>query len=166
MQYELRTQVIEPPRKTFTHLVRRYGDRPAAELPLLFQRILQNAIRDWFRRQKVRSLWSTLLSSLAPGRGEDDDQDPLETLSEAGESNRELSPPDQLERAQVIEIIEQEVSKLPPRQREAFLMRYWEELDVAETASAMGCSEGSVKTHCSRATHALAAALRARGITL
>jgi RNA polymerase sigma-70 factor (ECF subfamily) len=143
-----------------------YGDRAAEELAPLFQRILQNAIRDWFRRQKVRSLWSTLLSSLAPGRGEDDDQDPLETLSEAGESNRELSPPDQLERAQVIEIIEQEVSKLPPRQREAFLMRYWEELDVAETASAMGCSEGSVKTHCSRATHALAAALRARGITL
>jgi len=143
-----------------------YGDRAAEELAPLFQRILQNAIRDWFRRQKVRSLWSTLLSSLAPGRGEDDDQDPLETLPEAGESNRELSPPDQLERAQVIEIIEQEVSKLPPRQREAFLMRYWEELDVAETASAMGCSEGSVKTHCSRATHALAAALRARGITL
>jgi RNA polymerase sigma-70 factor (ECF subfamily) len=143
-----------------------YGDRAAEELPPLFQRILQNAIRDWFRRQKVRSLWTTLLSSLAPGRGEDDDQDPLETLPEAGESNRELSPPDQLERAQVIEIIEQEVSKLPPRQREAFLMRYWEELDVAETASAMGCSEGSVKTHCSRATHALAAALRARGITL
>jgi RNA polymerase sigma-70 factor, ECF subfamily len=143
-----------------------YGDRDAGELAPLFQRILQNAIRDWFRRQKVRSLWTTLLSSLAPGRGEDDDQDPLETLQEAGDSNREESPPDRLERAQVLEIIEQEVSKLPPRQREAFLMRYWEELDVAETASAMGCSEGSVKTHCSRATHALAAALRARGITL
>ena len=147
-------------------LSERYGDRAPEELPPLFQRILQNAIRDWFRRQKVRSLWTTLLSSLAPGRGEEDDQDPLETLQEAGDSNREPSPPERLERAQVLEIIEQEVSKLPPRQREAFLMRYWEELDVAETASAMGCSEGSVKTHCSRATHALAAALRARGITL
>jgi len=143
-----------------------YGDRAADELAPLFQRILQNAIRDWFRRQKVRSLWTTLLSSLAPGRGEEDDQDPLETLQEAGDSNREESPPDRLERAQVLEIIEQELSKLPPRQREAFLMRYWEELDVAETASAMGCSEGSVKTHCSRAIHALAAALRARGVTL
>jgi len=143
-----------------------YGDRDAGELAPLFQRILQNAIRDWFRRQKVRSLWTTLLSSLAPGRGEDDDQDPLETLSEAGDSNRELSPPDRLERVQVLEIIEQEISRLPARQREAFLMRYWEELDVAETANAMGCSEGSVKTHCSRATHALAAALRARGVTL
>ena len=143
-----------------------YGDRAAEELAPLFQRILQNAIRDWFRRQKVRSMWTTLLSSLSPGRDGDDDQDPLETLQAAGDSNREDTPPERLERSQVIEIIEQEVSRLPARQREAFLMRYWEELDVAETAEAMGCSEGSVKTHCSRATHALAAALRARGITL
>jgi len=147
-------------------LSERYGDRPIVELAPLFQRILQNAIRDWFRRQRVRSLWTTLLSSLGPGRGDDDDQDPLETLQAAGDSNREESPPDRLERAQVIEIIEQEVSRLPSRQREAFLMRYWEELDVADTAKAMGCSEGSVKTHCSRATYALAAALRARGVTL
>jgi RNA polymerase sigma-70 factor (ECF subfamily) len=143
-----------------------YGDRAAEELPPLFQRILQNAIRDWYRRQKVRSTWTTLLSSLVPGRGEEDDQDPLETLQASGDSNPEDTPPERLERAQVVEIIEQEVSRLPDRQREAFLLRYWEELDVAETARAMGCSEGSVKTHCSRATHALAAALRARGITL
>jgi RNA polymerase sigma-70 factor (ECF subfamily) len=147
-------------------LAQSYGERAAEELAPLFQRILQNAIRDWYRRQKVRSLWTTLLSSLSPGRGEDDDQDPLETLQAAGDSNREDSPPERLERKQVIEIIEEEVSRLPPRQREAFLMRYWEELDVAETAKAMGCSEGSVKTHCSRATHALAIALRSRGVTL
>jgi RNA polymerase sigma-70 factor (ECF subfamily) len=55
---------------------------------------------------------------------------------------------------------------LPARQREAFLMRYWEDMDVAETASVMACSQGSVKTHCSRATHALAKALREKGITL
>jgi RNA polymerase sigma-70 factor (ECF subfamily) len=147
-------------------LSERYGDRSAEELPPLFQRILQNAIRDWFRRQKVRSTWTTLLSALAPGRGEEDDQDPLDTLQEAGDANREESPPDKLERSQVVEIIEKELSLLPARQREAFIMRYWEELDVAETAKAMGCSEGSVKTHCSRATHALAIALRAKGITL
>jgi RNA polymerase sigma-70 factor (ECF subfamily) len=148
-------------------LAERYGDRPLAELPMLFQRILQNAIRDWFRRQKVRSLWVTLFSSLLPGRaGDEDDGDPLETLPAAGESNPEELPGERLERMQVIEIIEQEISKLPSRQRQAFLMRYWEELDVTDTARAMGCSEGSVKTHCSRAAHALAQALKARGITL
>jgi RNA polymerase sigma-70 factor (ECF subfamily) len=62
--------------------------------------------------------------------------------------------------------IETEIQELPARQREAFLMRYWEELDVAETAAVMGCSEGSVKTHCSRAVHALSKALTAKGITL
>ena len=147
-------------------LSERYGDRSPAELPPLFQRILQNAIRDWFRRQKVRSTWTTLFSSLGVGRGEDDDQDPLETLRAAGTSNPEETPVEHLERSQVIEIIEQEIARLPQRQRQAFLMRYWEELDVAETARAMGCSEGSVKTHCSRAAHALAKALKSRGITL
>jgi RNA polymerase sigma-70 factor (ECF subfamily) len=147
-------------------LAEKYGQRPVAELPLLFHRIVQNAIRDYFRRQKVRSLWTTLLSSLGPSHGEDEEHDPLETLQPVDGSNAEESPAEQLERAQVLEIIEQELAKLPPRQRQAFIMRYWEELDVADTARIMGCSEGSVKTHCSRAAHALAAALKARGITL
>jgi len=146
-------------------LAEKYGERPATELPLLFHRIMQNAIRDWYRRQKVRSLWTTLFSSLG-SRSEDEDYDPLDTLEAAGGSNAEDAPGTNLERTQVLEIIEQELTKLPARQREAFMMRYWEELDVAETAKAMGCSEGSVKTHCSRATHALAIALKARGITL
>ena len=143
-------------------LAEKYGERPVAELPALFHRIVQNAIRDWFRRQKVRSLWTTLLSSLSPAH-EDDEHDPLETLQVAGDSNVD-SPAASLESAQVLEIIEQELTRLPSRQREAFIMRYWEELDVAETASVMGCSEGSVKTHCSRAVHALAKALKAKGI--
>ena len=147
-------------------LAEKYGHRPPAELPLLFHRIMQNAIRDWFRRQKVRSLWTTLLSSLSPGRGEDDDQDPLETLEAADGSNAEEAPAAQLERSQVLEIIEQEIKRLPERQREAFILRYWEELDVAEAAAAMGCSEGSVKTHCSRAVHALAGMLSAKGLKL
>ena len=143
-------------------LAEKYGHRPAAELPMLFHRIVQNAIRDWFRRQKVRSLWTTLFSSLNPGRDEDDEHDPLETH----DSGAEDGPAAQLEQSQVLEIIRQELKRLPERQREAFILRYWEELDVAGTARAMNCSEGSVKTHCSRAAHALQVALRARGITL
>jgi RNA polymerase sigma-70 factor (ECF subfamily) len=141
-----------------------YGDRPVSELPLLFTRIVQNAILDFFRRQKVRSTWITLFSALSSPDGED--SDPLESLeAQAGSASAE-SAQDQVERGQVVGIIEQEVSRLPARQREAFLLRYWEDLDVAETAASMKCSEGSVKTHCSRATQALAKALRARGIEL
>jgi RNA polymerase sigma-70 factor (ECF subfamily) len=147
-------------------LAEKYGNRPPAELPMLFHRIVQNAIRDWYRRQKVRSVWTTLLSSLSPGHGDDEEHDPLETLQRSDESNAEESPGRRAERTQVLEIIDQEISRLPTRQREAFLLRYWEELDVAETARRMDCSEGSVKTHCSRAAHALAEALKARGITL
>jgi len=146
-------------------LAEKYGAKPAAELPMLFQRILQNTIRDFYRRQKVRSRWVTLFSALSPGR-EDDDTDPLETLESADTSKAKEGPSDLLEQSQVLEVIEKELQRLPPRQRQAFLLRYWEELDVAETATVMGCSQGSVKTHCSRAAHALAAALRARGIEL
>ncbi len=149
-------------------LAEKYGDRPPEELPLLFQRILQNAIRDHFRRTKVRSFWTTLFSSLTPDSAESDnaDFDPLETL-EAEEGSRQAeSAYDEVARAQMLSVIQGEIEKLPARQREAFLLRYWEELDVSETAQAMGCSEGSVKTHCSRATHALAQSLKAKGISL
>ncbi|MBL8380095.1 MAG: RNA polymerase sigma factor [Burkholderiales bacterium] len=148
-------------------LSEKYGDRPAQELPLLFQRILQNAIRDYFRRTKVRSFWTTLFSSLGPAdESEAQDFDPLETLeSEPGSKSAE-SAEDLVQREQVMALIEKEIERLPERQREAFLLRYWEELDVSETAAVMGCSEGSVKTHCSRATHALALALKSKGVSL
>jgi len=146
-------------------LAEKYSARPAAELPLLFQRILQNGVRDHFRRQKVRSTWTTSLANLGLG-GDDDDADPLETLEVEEHANIPASPAERMDQAQVMAAIEDAVKALPDRQREAFMLRYWEELDVSETAKAMGCSEGSVKTHCSRATHALAKALRAKGITL
>jgi len=145
-------------------LTERYGSRPPPELPLLFQRILQNVIRDFYRRQKVRSLWTSPLSSLfGPESGEE--VDPLETLDTADDSQFSRSPADQMEGAQVIGIIEKALEALPARQRQAFLLRYWEELDVAEAAKVMGCSEGSVTTHCSRDTHALATILKKQGIT-
>jgi RNA polymerase sigma-70 factor (ECF subfamily) len=145
-------------------LTDKYSGKPVTELPMLFQRILQNTIRDHYRRQKVRSTWTTLLSSFTSG--EDDDSDPLETLQSEDTPGAKTTPATQLEQRQLLDLIEGEIKKLPPRQREAFLMRYWEEMDIAETAAAMGCSEGSVKTHCSRATHALATALKAKGIAL
>jgi RNA polymerase sigma-70 factor (ECF subfamily) len=146
-------------------LAEKYGDRPAAELPLLFQRILQNVIRDFYRRQKVRALWTTPVSALF-GSDNDEDHDPLEALEVESSSTSLESPPQQLARAQVLALIEKALEKLPTRQRQAFLLRYWEEMDVAEAAQIMGCSEGSVKTHCSRATHALAAILDKQGIRL
>lgn len=147
-------------------LVEKYADRPIEELPLLFQRILQNTIRDYYRRQKTRSLWTTLFSSLIPhNESENEEYDPLETL-QSEEASNSSDPCKQLEQSQLVRLIEKTIETLPPRQREAFLLRYWEEMDVAETAKVMGCSEGSVKTHCSRATHALAAALKKEGIEL
>ena len=147
-------------------LAENYGDRPVNELPMLFQRILQNTIRDFYRRQKTRSLWTTLLSALTPGHGQDqdDDYDPLDTLEV--ETPGIPTPPAHPERTQVLAALAKEIEKLPPRPREAVLMRYWEDMDIAETAAAMGCTEGSVKTHCSRATHTLATALRLKGIEL
>jgi len=147
-------------------LTENYSGKPAGELPMLFQRILQNAIHDHFRRQKVRSTWTTLLSALGHRDEKDDDYDPLETLQPKTESNAPADPAAHAEQRQTMRIIEQALARLPASQREAFLLRYWEELDVAETAAAMGCSEGSVKTHCSRAVHALAEMLKAKGITL
>lgn len=145
-------------------LAEKYGARPAQEFPLLFHRILQNAIRDHFRRQKVRTFWISPLAALKAADADADDSDPLETLL-TGDASKFSggAPAAALEQAQVLALIEKALETLPPRQRQAFLLRYWEELDVAQTAAVMGCSEGSVKTHCSRATHAMAAFLKTKG---
>lgn len=144
-------------------LTSRYGTRPADELPMLFHRILQNVITDHFRRQRVRNLWTTPLSSLqSDGEREGSELEALEMLeTESGAPDAA----DELERKQLRAVLDEEIARLPRRQREAFLLRYWEDLNVAETALVMGCSEGSVKTHCSRAAHTLAAVLLARGVT-
>lgn len=144
-------------------LAEHYGDKPPAELPMLFQRILSNCTLDWFRRQKTRGALFSNMSDFESA-GDDGDFDLLETLTLQDSSEQTESAETSTSRAQILHQIEIEVQELPARQREAFLMRYWEELDVAETAAAMGCSEGSVKTHCSRAVQALSKALRAKGI--
>ena len=146
-------------------LAQHYGHKPVEELPMLFQRILSNCTLDWFRRQKTQKALFTHLGDFESGE-EGGEFDLLETLLQSDEVSAVQNPQGQTERAQTLRSIEEEIQVLPARQREAFLMRYWEDMDVAETASAMGCSQGSVKTHCSRAVAALSKALRARGIFL
>lgn len=142
-------------------LASKYPDKPVKEYPMLFQRILQNTMRDFWRRQKVRNVWTSLLSSFGASKDGGEDRDPLDTIDVGDESE---NPAVQLEGSQTLNIIEKALKKLPARQREAFVLRYWEELSVAETAESMGCSQGSVKTHCSRALHTMAALLEKQGL--
>jgi RNA polymerase sigma-70 factor (ECF subfamily) len=142
-----------------------YGDKPPNELPMLFQRILSNCTLDWFRRQKTRKALFSNMNDFESADTEGD-FDLLETFTAQDGSQQQESAEDSTRRAQILREIEVEIQQLPARQREAFLMRYWEDMDVAETAAAMGCSEGSVKTHCSRAVAALSKALKAKGIEL
>ena len=144
-------------------LVEKYSNRPPEEFPMLFQRILQNTTRDFWRRQKIRNVWTSLLSSFSLAGEDGDETDPLEIIT--SDSYNGEQPQAQLEQRQTMALIEEALQKLPARQREAFLMRYWEDMDVAETAAAMGCSQGSVKTHCSRAVHTLAKLLAEHQIT-
>jgi RNA polymerase sigma-70 factor (ECF subfamily) len=142
-------------------LAEHYGDKPPAELPLLFQRILSNCVQDWFRRQKTRrSLFSNLSEFDLP-----EEADLMEFLPGVLEGWGSESAEDTTVRTQTLELLESLIKQLPDRQREAFLLRYWEEMDVAETAAVMGCSEGSVKTHCFRAVQSLSQALRDRGFS-
>jgi RNA polymerase sigma-70 factor (ECF subfamily) len=150
---------------TMMKLAQHYGDKPVGELPMLFQRILSNNTLDWFRRRKTRNALFSNMNDFE-STGDDGDFDLLETLQSSVDAEGTESAQDATERAQIMNMIELQIQQLPGRQREAFLMRYWEEMDVAETAAAMGCSEGSVKTHCSRAVLALSKALNAKGIKL
>jgi RNA polymerase sigma-70 factor (ECF subfamily) len=129
-------------------LAHRYGSRPSAEWRPLFYRILENRIRDMQRRRIVRQRVMTWM----PWRSEDEEEapDPIAQAVDLG-----AQPPAQLESDQMMHTLEQALSQLPARQRQAFLLRNIEGLDVAETAAAMKCSQGSVKTHYFRALQAL-----------
>ena len=130
-------------------LARNYGAKPSAEWRPLFYRILENGIRDLQRRRAVRRR----LMVWMPGPKEDPEgeaQDPLDAVADAAPD-----APQQLQQAEAMEQLEASLRALPARQRQAFMLRNFEGLDVAGTAAAMGCSEGSVKTHYSRAVHTL-----------
>ncbi|ABB32831.1 RNA polymerase, sigma-24 subunit, ECF subfamily [Geobacter metallireducens RCH3] len=127
--------------------VNRYAGKPEGEWAPLFHRTLQNRIVDWHRRTGVRNRFRAWFL----GGESEEESDPLENVAD-------LSSPDplaSLQRHDLGEAIESAVRRLPLRQRQAFLLRAWEGLDTAQTAFAMGCSEGSVKTHYSRAVHTL-----------
>jgi RNA polymerase sigma-70 factor (ECF subfamily) len=129
-------------------LVRKYSDRGEDEWTPLFYRILQNGVRDWHRRQAVRNrvmVWT--------GRTKDEDgnYDPIAAAPDPGGR----TPDEQLQNSEAMQALEVAVRALPARQREAFMLRTFEGLDVRGTATAMRCSEGSVKTHYSRAVHSL-----------
>jgi len=137
-------------------LCRSYGERPSDEWTPLFYRILQNGVRDWHRRQAVRN---RIMVWFGRGRSDEDDYDVV-----AGAPDPiGRSPDEELTNNEAMDSLERAVADLPARQREAFMLRTFEGLDVAGTALAMGCSEGSVKTHYSRAIHTLRKRLEEHG---
>lgn len=143
-----RDEALDLVQDAMIKLARNYLSRPENEWTPLFYRILQNGIRDWHRRQKVRNrvmVWF--------GRGRRDDMD-YDMIAEAPDPAGR-SPDEELANQQAMGALERAVAALPTRQREAFMLRTFEGLDVAGTATAMGVSEGSVKTHYSRAVHSL-----------
>ncbi|HEX4974113.1 MAG TPA: RNA polymerase sigma factor [Steroidobacteraceae bacterium] len=132
-------------------LARRYGRRPSEEWRPLFYRILQNRIRDCQRRRRVQARIMTWL----PGFKSREDREDSGADEYAAVPDRSPLPPEQLAAAQAMQTLERSLAGLPGRQQEAFMLRVFEGMDVAQTAAAMGCSEGSVKTHYSRAVHTL-----------
>ncbi len=143
-----RDEALDLVQDAMIKLVRNYSNRDSEEWTPLFYRILQNAVRDWHRRQAVRN---RVMVWFRPAKTDDNDYDAVAAAPDpAGRS-----PHEQLENAEAMDDMELAVHALPTRQREAFMLRTFEGLDVAGTAVAMGCSEGSVKTHYSRAVHTL-----------
>jgi len=128
-------------------LAQSYARKSAEEWPLLFHRILQTKIFDYYRRQKVKNQWFRLF----PGVNDEAQENSIENAMD----NTKSKPDDKLLQHRAMETLEQAIQNLPHRQQQAFLLRAWEGLDVAETAESMGCSQGSVKTHYSRAVHSL-----------
>lgn len=147
-----RDEALDLVQEAMLAFVRNYATKPEAEWPPLFHRVLDSRVTDWHRRSRVRGRW---LSAFWPARGEDDADDPVATAVDVAE----IGPLARLVGEDAGQALEVALRALPLRQRQAFLLRIWEGLDVADTATAMRCGEGSVKTHLWRALNALRAAL-------
>ncbi|EPR44712.1 RNA polymerase, sigma-24 subunit, ECF subfamily [Desulfovibrio sp. X2] len=131
--------------------LRTYADKPSEEWRPLFFGVLHNQIRDWRRRSMVRSRWRAFLDAFSRDGASDDARDPIQEVPD----EKCRTPEAQAAENDTLGAVEAAVRTLPPRQQQAFLLRAWEELSLAETAQAMGCSEGSVKTHYHRAVERL-----------
>ena len=143
-----RDDALDIVQEAMLKLAERYSRRPAEEWRPLFHTILQSRIRDWQRRSSVRNRFRVWL------RGSDEDGESADPISRQPDPTA-ATPERILAGQRAVDRLERAIADLPARQREAFLLRVWEGLDVADTARAMGCSGGSVKTHLSRAMHAL-----------
>lgn len=141
-----REDALDVVQDTMLRLVQRYADRPQREWAALFHRILQSRIADFHRREAVRRRWRVWFRGDEQATG-----DPLENQPAAASTG----PDRRSDADRMAGTLEQALGGLPLRQQQAFLLRMWEGMNVAETARAMGCSEGSVKTHLSRAMRAL-----------
>ncbi len=137
-----RDQALDLVQDAMLGFVRNYARRPANEWAPLFHRVLDSRLTDWHRRQRVRGRWLSAWFA-----SDDDEDDPFEAVADPAEPG----PLERLAGNEAGACLDAALRTLPPRQRQAFLLRLWEGLDVGATATAMRCSEGSVKTHLSRA---------------
>ncbi len=138
-----RDDALEIVQDAMFKLVRKYADKPAEEWGPLFTRIIQSTIRDWYRRSKVRNG----VRNFFFGSDESAATDAMDRF----EHTTALRPEEELGHTQAMQALDLALNDLPLRQQQAFLLRQWQGLDVKQTAAAMGCSQGSVKTHLSRA---------------
>ena len=158
-----REDALDVVQDAMIRLVKRYASHAPEEWGPLFHRIVQSVIRDWYRRTTVRNrfrLFFGRIGNQVQHPEADAVEDPIEARFAAGD----LQPDEQLAQQQAMQQVDTALHQLPLRQQQAFLLRQWEGLSVRETAQAMGCGEGSVKTHLSRAVKALREKLQAHSV--
>jgi RNA polymerase sigma-70 factor (ECF subfamily) len=142
-----RDDALEIVQDAMFKLVKKYADKSPDEWGPLFTRIVQSTIRDWYRRSKVRNTLRQFF--FGPAEAETND------AMDAFEHKTVFQPDQELKHTQAMKALDAALYELPLRQQQAFLLRQWQGLDVKQTATAMGCSQGSVKTHLSRAIASL-----------
>ena len=137
-----RDDALDIVQEAMIKLVKKYQHLPEQEWAPLFHRIVQRQITDWYRNKSIRQKYFAWLPII--NDDEDTSQEGIEDLSAR-------TPETHLLNEQAIEVLQATLQHLPLRQRQAFLLRCWQGIDTAQTAQAMGCTTGSVKTHYHRA---------------